>query len=438
MPKREKSSELKRPDFRSRHRLRGHEQAHADAVLATPHEVISHALVSANEPQLITTDQELLALLDELRAVGQFGYDTEFIGEHTYHPKLCVIQVATPRNVILIDPLGKIDLRPFWELLVDGTIEKIVHAGLHDLEPAYRHLQRPPQNIFDTQIAAAFIGLPYPMATSKLIHTLTGADVGKGSKFSQWDQRPLTSLQLHYAGNDVRYLPLMRQVIGERLKAANTERWCLEECQTLSSSEMYAFDAQSQRLRIRGVEALNPQQRATVRALLQWREQIAIAEDVPARSLLRDDVLMLLATTNVESVADLDRIRGLPRPIEQKHGAEIIQLIIQSKVAACPQRDEGDSDGPQRDWYAHRNTIQRLWKQIQEHCQTRGIDPGMAASKRDVTQLVWSVSDGQPLPSINNRLTRGWRWEFLGDVLSAHLQKSAYNNSMLISGESPQ
>lgn len=426
MAKRENPGELKRPDFRSRHRLRGHEQAHADAVTAAPHQVISNPLVAQLEPCLISTTSDLLNLIEQLRQAGHFGYDTEFIGEHTYHPKLCVIQVATCSAVTLIDPISDVDLKPFWELLADPSVEKIVHAGLHDLEPVYRFLGKTPANVFDTQIAAAFIGLAYPMATSKLIHSLTGADVGKGSKFSQWDRRPLTALQLHYAGNDVRYLPLMRHIIGERLAAAYTTRWCLEECQTLSSPVMYAFDAQSQRLRIRGVETLDQQQRGVLRAIIEWRERIASVDDVPARTLLRDEVVLALATLPIDTVEALERVRGLPRPVEERFGEDLVRLIAQAKSNVVPASDDDEHDeSPQRDWYAHRSKIQRLWKQIQQHCQSRGIDPGMAASKRDVTQLIWSAADGTPLSSINNRLTRGWRWELLGELLSTNLASNA-------------
>src|SRR5207249_4723405 len=97
---------------------------------------------------LITTQQQLLTLVDHLRSAGQFAYDSEFIGELTYYPKLCLIQTASAQRVTLIDPLAPLDLRPFWELICDSAVEKIVHAGAQDLEPVIRHLNRQPQNVF--------------------------------------------------------------------------------------------------------------------------------------------------------------------------------------------------------------------------------------------------------------------------------------------------
>src|SRR5262249_48948952 len=143
---------------------------------------------------------------------------SEFIGELTYVPKLCVIQVATTERVELIDPLADIDLTPFWELIADETVEKVVHAGLQDIEPVVRILNRPAANVFDTQIAAGLAGMTYPLSLSKLVYELVGYKLGKGLTFSHWDQRPLSASQLRYAADDVRYLPAARAELARRLE----------------------------------------------------------------------------------------------------------------------------------------------------------------------------------------------------------------------------
>src|SRR5438552_9640957 len=145
---------------RSPHRMRSHEEAHAeaDSQHQGPWSAIDHPLVPHNEPSIITTAEGLGQLIRDLTEAQSFAYDSEFIGEHSYHPKLCVIQTAMatdskPGRVTLIDPLAPIDLKPFWQLLADPSVEKIVHAGMPDLEPVFRHLGVPPRNIFDAQIA---------------------------------------------------------------------------------------------------------------------------------------------------------------------------------------------------------------------------------------------------------------------------------------------
>src|SRR5262245_33623091 len=153
--------------WRSVHRSRNHDSAHADGGAAAAggceSRVIDHPLIAPGAAPLIADQPALDQLIGELRAAGSFAYDTEFIGELTYHPLLCVIQVATTRNVWLVDPMADLELREFWELLADESVEKIVHAGQQDVEPVARQLgeARGARNVVDTQIAAGFAGLAY-------------------------------------------------------------------------------------------------------------------------------------------------------------------------------------------------------------------------------------------------------------------------------------
>lgn len=408
-PSRQRSS---RRHYHGRHRTRSHQQAHADAGEARLPPVLNHPLVAADEPTLIVDAAGLSRLIAALRAAGSFGYDTEFIGEHTYHPKLCVLQVATELAIALIDPLQGLDLMPFWELLGDKSIEKIVHAGLHDLEPAFRHLERPPLNVFDTQIAAGFAGFTYPMSTAKLMQELTGADPGAGLKFSQWDHRPLSPVQVAYAANDVRYLPLMRRLLGERIESHGNTQWAAEECACLSQAALYQFDAQSQRLRVRGVERLNRPQRAVLQALLAWRENAARTEDLPPRSLLRDEILYALASDPITSARDLDRVRGLPRPVEQRYGQTIAALTAAALAGPHGARAETKALIERAD----RAQVDDLWKQIERCAAARHIDSRLVASKKDVTRLVAAASSKAGIAD-DNRLLRGWRRELLSPVL---------------------
>jgi hypothetical protein len=156
--------------FRSAHRAKSHESAHAEEATPSVGKQIDHPLVPQGLVSLIDDQDELSTVIAHLREVGRFAYDSEFIGELTYVPKLCLIQVASAEQIGLIDPLAPLDLKPFWELIADPAIEKIVHAGQQDLEPVVREIGKAPANVFDTQIAAGFIGLPYPLSLSKLIN----------------------------------------------------------------------------------------------------------------------------------------------------------------------------------------------------------------------------------------------------------------------------
>ena len=412
---------------RSPHRMRSHEEAHAghSTSVADHHEpwsVVDHPLVSRSEPVMVSTQAELQALIDRLRLERCFAYDSEFIGEHSYHPKLCVIQVAIggcnerAASVLLIDPLAGIDLTEFWRLLADDSVEKIVHAGLPDLEPVFRHLNVPARHVFDTQIAAAFAGLSYPLGLAKLVKELAGAELAQSLKFSQWDHRPLSRVQVRYAANDVRYLPLIRSLLMERLEARNNAPWALEECQSLSDVDLYRFDEQAQRMRVRDIESLRPRQRAILANLISWREEAARQEDVPARTLLKDGLLVDMARWPPKSVEELNRVKGMPRPVKQHYGAAIIAAIGAAVREPVPDDlKRTNRQGRRRyDRDADRPVVDLLWKQAHDKALARGIDMGVVTSKKEIARIRAKALNGDS--SHETRLTGGWRRELLGPM----------------------
>jgi ribonuclease D len=401
--------------YRSRHRSRSHDEAHASNGQAPPPAVLDHPLVPAGEPTLVQDQPALASLIATLREARAFGYDSEFIGEQTYYPRLCVLQVATAAGVWLIDPLQGLDLTPFWELLADEQVEKIVHAGLQDLEPVQRQLGRPAQRVFDIQIAAAFTGAPYPAALGRLALEFANAALGPGLKFSQWDQRPLSDIQRRYAANDVRYLPLLRQVLDERLRAAGNHEWALEECRGLSDESLYRFDAQTQRLRLRGVETLNGRKQAVLRTLVAWRDSLARQQDLPPRSLVPDQVLLSLALYPPRNDAQLRNVRGLPKWVKAEHAQAIVRAVWQGHdqpldPPSAPVTRLSDED---------RQHVEALWTAVGDRCRQRQIDPAVVASKKELTRLVRARVFTEPTPE--SRLRQGWRRTLLGDLLNDYL-----------------
>lgn len=398
--------------YRSAHRSRSHESAHAETE-SHPQRQVEHRLVPAGPARLITDDGNLGELIQHLRSVGRFAYDSEFIGELTYFPKLCLIQVCSPEQIALIDPLAELDLRPFWELLADPTVEKICHAGEQDLEPVVRHLNRPAANVFDTQIVAGFIGLPYPVSLSKLVFELTGAKLGKGLTFTHWDQRPLSAMQLRYAADDVRYLPLVREKMGERLETTGHARWAAEECAAQCDLKLLQFDPQQQYLRVRGSGSLQPRNLAVLRELTAWRDAAARISDVPPRAFLRDEILLDLARSPVKSVEKLDRVRGLPRPIEAEWGTRIVQMTTDA-LALPPEKLPEQRDSEQSP--AEKFRTDSLWAVAQGLCAGQCVDVAVATNRQEINEfyqhLTASTRSSEP-----NRLLTGWRKEALGDTL---------------------
>jgi ribonuclease D len=375
----------------------------------------THPLVPAGPADLIVTDRQLADLLAHLREAGSFAYDSEFIGELTYHPKLCLIQVASAARVALIDPLAPVELRPFWELLCDPAVEKIVHAGQQDIEPVVRHLGRGPANLFDTQIAAGLARLPYPVSLSKLVNELAGAKLGKGLTFTHWDQRPLSGMQLRYAADDVRYLPRVRAELGQRLEALGHTDWARRECAAQCDPSLYGFNPDAQYLRVRGAGSLQPRNLAVLRELTIWRDGGARRHDVPPRSFLRDEVLIDLARSPVKKVEQLAKVRGLPRPIEAADGPAIVQATTRALELPAPQLPLVRDFEPLP---ADKFRSDALCNLAQCLCAARGIDPALVGSRQDFSDFFHLLEAGADTDAVNSsKLLSGWRREAVGQPL---------------------
>ena len=407
-------------------RARSHDSAHAEGLVPPDDSAVAASpLIPRSPPTLVDDEPALAELLAHLAAAGRFAYDSEFIGELTYVPKLCLIQVATTARVALIDPLAGLDLRPFWDLLCDGSVEKVVHAGQQDVEPVYRHVGRPAANVFDTQVAAGFVGLAYPVALSKLVLDRVGAKLGKGLTFTHWDQRPLSGMQLRYAADDVRYLLAVRDGLGRELDALGHTAWAAAETAAVCDPTGFGFDPDTAYLKVRGGAGLPPRNAAVLRELSIWRDGQARAHDVPQRTFLKDEVLLDLARQPAKSVDKLARVRGMPRPVEQAYGAEIIALTargLATPVERLPQEREADPTPRQR------FAADALWAALGVLSAGRSIDPSLISSRQEVGEVYRAVSAGLAPPA-DARLLSGWRREAAGqallDLMAGHLSITA-------------
>ncbi|MGH7177091.1 MAG: ribonuclease D [Tepidisphaeraceae bacterium] len=394
--------------WRSAYRDRQHDSAHAENGDAGPE--LEHPLSARGAAQLITQEDQALELIDHLRASGSFAYDSEFIGELTYYPRLCLIQVATTQRVALIDPMADVDLLPFWELVCDASVEKVVHAGAQDLEPAVRLLNKRPANVIDTQIAAGFVRLAYPVSLSKLVAELIGAKLGKSLTFSRWDHRPLSAIQLRYAADDVRYLPAVRAELGRRLDELGHAAWASEECAAECDPAQFGFDPDSQYLRVRGAGSLGGSQLAVLRELTIWRDQAARQTDVPPRTMLRDEALIHLARSPGKSIEQLERAR-LPKNVQAEHGEAIVATMARALATpASTQPAKSIEPSP-----SERFRADALFSTICTLAAAAGIDPALVVSRHEVGELSRRIGASQSIEDL--RLMKGWRAQAVGKRL---------------------
>jgi len=398
--------------FNGKRRERNHEQAEAEALRQAEAAIPVDPLICRDNPILVTTPQGLARTVAHLRDAGRFGFDTEFIGEQSYFPKLCLVQAATAERVFVIDAMARdLDLAPFWELVVDPSLEKIVHAGLQDFDPATRYTGRPPANIFDTQIAAAFAGYTYPVGLARLVTSLISVELGKGLKFSQWDRRPLSQVQIRYAASDVRFLLLLRKRIEEKLEAAGNLAAALEECNTLCSPSLYGFDPEVQYQRVRGASSLRPRELAVLRELVIWRDEQARHHDLPPRTLLPDAVLVSLARNPVSDHEALRQVAGMPRPVASQHGDELIQAIKQGLAAKAETLPNAMRV---KETASEKEALASLWQTMENVAKEKQIDVGMISSRAELSETCKLLARGM-MPQ--SRLFTGWRSKIAGPVI---------------------
>jgi ribonuclease D len=365
--------------------------------------------------QFVERPDELAACCDHLVGCSAFGFDTEFIGEDTYHPHLCLVQVATTERLFVIDPLAAGPLDRFWELVADPARVVVVHAGREEIRMCQLGCGRPPGNLFDLQIAAGLVGLGYPMGHAPLVNQLLKVQLAKGETLTDWARRPLTRQQVQYAYDDVRHLlPLWRHLTKRLDKLGRTE-WVAEEFAALARRALLENPAVERWRKLRGLGSLDRKRLAVVRELFAWREEVAERQNRPPRTVVRDDLLVEIARRLPQRERDLAVLRGLPR-----HDVEAIFQVVQRGRAVPPDEwptmQERDNDPPQVGLVSS-----LLIAVLGDLCARLSLTPGLVATTNDVKLLVRARFGGGEPPA-ESGLTRGWRAKTVLPILLAVLE----------------
>jgi len=347
-----------------------------------------------------------------LATCGHFGFDTEFVGEDSYHPLLCLVQVATTDRLILIDPLTAGPLDVFWQLVVDPKIQVIVHAGREEVRLCHLWTGARPGNLFDLQIAAGLVGLNYPIGHGTLVNQLLHIRLSKAETLTEWRNRPLSDDQIRYAFDDVRYLLPLWERLTERLERLGRVDWAQEEFARLGAIAAPDEPAGERWRKLRGLNALDRKRLAIARELFAWREKKAAQTNRPVRSLIRDDLVVEIAKRNSSHERDLAVIRGL----HKRDLAEICEIIERARSLPAeqwPQLVDRDQDPPSVQWVAG-----LLMAALGDLCARSHVAQSLVASSQDVKQLVRSRFLNQDMPA-EVLLGRGWRAShFLPNLLS--------------------
>jgi ribonuclease D len=365
--------------------------------------------------QIVTRPEELPEVCAHLAAAGRFGFDTEFVGEDTYRPRLCLVQVATAERLILIDPFTAGPLDAFWKLVTDPQVEVIVHAAREEVRLCQLWTGRRPGNLFDLQIAAGLVGLPYPLGHANLVSQLLGVSLAKTETLTEWRDRPLTPQQIRYAFDDVRHLLDLGQELTARLERLGRLDWAREDFARMARAAVEEEPLTEKWRKLRGLGSLTRRQLAIVRELFQWREEVALRTNRPPRTLCRDDLLVEIARRNPTRERDVQVIRGL----NKRDVPGILAAVERGRAvpaAECPPAVEREQDPPQVALLT--NLLQAVLNHL---CHARQLAPNLVCSSQDLRLLARTAVGGEA-PNGVSILNTGWRREHIRPLLEAVLR----------------
>ncbi|WGD48960.1 ribonuclease D [Bradyrhizobium sp. CB1650] len=356
---------------------------------------------------LITTTADLAAACSRLAKHPVITVDTEFLRETTYYPLLCVVQMASAEEAIVIDALAEgIDLKPFFALMANEGVLKVFHAARQDIEIIWHQANIIPHPVFDTQVAAMVLGYGDSIAYDQLVEKVTGHRPDKTHRFTDWSRRPLTKEQMHYAVSDVTHLRDVFAALDADLKKRRRSEWVSIEMEILTSPRTYDFHPERawERLKTR---VRKPKDLAVLMEVAAWREQEAQSRDVPRGRVLRDEAISDIATHAPTTLEKLAHLRSVPKGFEKsKWGADIVAAVergLARDFATLPKLEKPRNN-------ANGAAIVELLKVLLRMTAERhAVASKVIATVDDLEEI--AADDEADVPAL-----RGWRRELFGDA----------------------
>lgn len=356
---------------------------------------------------LTTRTDDLAKICASLAERPYVAVDTEFVGENTYWPRLCLIQVAHGELAAAIDPLSpELDLGPLFELMSAPDVVKVFHSGSQDLAIFFRLMRRMPFPVFDTQVVAMACGLGDSVSYANLVAALAGVDIRKKMQVTNWARRPLSKAQLEYALNDVTHLCVAYEALARKLSEQGRQSWIEEEMARLTDETRVETDPGQawQRINVRGADRRTL---AVLREVAAWRERYALSLDVPRNRVARDETLIDIAFRRPRTTDDLQKARGFSNvPGNGVASADVLAAI--EKALAAPISDAPRprprpemTDGLQ----AQVSLLQTL---IRVKADMHGVAQRLIATRADLEALVETPDGPHPVLA-------GWRRTVFGD-----------------------
>jgi len=356
--------------------------------------------------QPITTTEDLAKVCERLARHPFVTVDTEFLRESTYYPKLCVAQMASTEEAVVVDALANaIDLSPLFALMANERVVKVFHAARQDVEICWHEANIIPRPLVDTQVAAMVLGYGDSISYDQLVSRITGDNLDKSHRFTDWTRRPLSHAQLAYAVSDVTHLRDVYLKLAADLECQNRTEWMREEMKVLTSPDTYRLEPEHawQRLRTR---VRKPKELAVLIEVAAWREREAQSRDVPRGRVLKDDAIGDIAVQAPTTIERLGNLRSIPKGFERsKWGDAIVEAVKRGLACDIKTLPRLDRQRPPPNGQA---TVELLKVLLRMTSERHDVAAKVIATIDDLERI--AADDNADVPALS-----GWRRELFGE-----------------------
>ncbi len=373
--------------------------------------------------QLIEDNISLQNLCQQYSKANVLAIDTEFVRTRTLYPRLGLLQVFDGKQLALIDPIAIDDLSPFWQLLTDKNIIKVLHACSEDLEVFLTSANCKPVNLIDSQIMMSFLGHGLSMGYAAMVEYFTGIELDKSESRTDWIKRPLTQKQLNYASADVEHLFSIYPKLVEEIEQVGRLEFAKQETALLIKRKFTPINEDQLYRQIKLAWRLNSQQLNSLKHLTKWRYQQAKKRDLPLGFVVKENTLMAVAQYNPQSLTAMNQLSGAEVLDIRHKGKEMLSVLNEAS-------QDNEADYPEKiqrldEYPGYKKIFKDVKSFILAVSEKHDLAIESLASKKQINQfLTWyfDLNEAKKLSheaKTNPDILTAWRNELFGQKLQA-------------------
>ncbi|WP_150468341.1 ribonuclease D [Francisella sp. SYW-9] len=359
---------------------------------------------------IINTNKQLNNLIITLENTNKIAVDTEFYWMRTYYPELCLIQIATKNEVFLIDTLVDLDFSPLKKIFENQNIEKIIHSATNDIPIIKRFFNCEVNNIFDTQLAATFLGFQTQLSLKSLMKEILDIDMEKESQFSDWRKRPLSEKQINYAIKDVEHLIEIRDDLNTKLDNSDYKDFYKQELIDIQKTDFNSVEIIH--TKIGNIQKFDEEVQRNAIAIAQWREQVAQEKNIPVRFMFNNKILYLIAHMKPKSIDDFkhQELKKL-KPWLKKSIIDVLKLAHNVQESLIEKRQISSKISSEIN--------DKIIAYFDAQTKDFGFDSSLIGSRKDIKSLAYNL--GVDNSYSKGKLLNGWRHKVVGKKLKEYI-----------------